>query len=156
MRNLVRLTKAAVPTAFLLLFAVACGITDTDADDDVVDLQIAEQRWLSSGVQDYQIVVRHLCFCGYVRPVRLTVRSGSIVSRVDAETGEPVPSQGNHIGAIPDLFDIVREAIDRDAHSLSVTYHATYGFPTQINIDYIGNAVDDELQVSASEFQPMR
>jgi Family of unknown function (DUF6174) len=154
MTSLARLTKA-MPAA-MLLFAVGCGITDTESEDDETDLQTAEQRWVRSGVQDYQIVVRHLCFCGYVRPVRLTVRSGSIVSRVDAETGEPVPSHGSHIGAVPDLFDIVREAIERDAHSLSVTYDATYGFPTQINIDYIGNAVDDELQVSASQFQPAR
>ncbi len=154
MRSLVRLTKA-VPAA-LLLFAAGCGITDNESDDDEIDLRIAEQRWLRSGVQDYQIVVQHLCFCGYVRPVRLTVRSGSIVSRVDAETGEPVPPQGSHIGAIPDLFDLVREALEQDAYSLAVTYHVTYGFPTQINIDYIGNAVDDELAVKASEFQPMR
>ena len=154
MRRLVSLTKV-VPAA-LVLFAAGCGITDNESDDNEMDLRVAEQRWLRSGVQDYQIVVQYLCFCGYVRPVRLTVRSGNIVSRVDAESGEPVPPQGSHIGAVPDLFTLVREAIEQDAYSLTVTYDATYGFPTQINIDYIGNAIDDELHVSASQFQPAR
>jgi hypothetical protein len=117
-------------------------------------LRQAEQRWVQAGVQNYTIVVQRLCFCGYTRPVRVTVRQGQIVSRVDAETGEVAPPQANNITEVLGLFALIRDAIDRDAYRLTVTYDGTTGIPLQINIDYIGNAVDDELNVRASEFQP--
>lgn len=150
MRCLTRHVLAAA-----LLGAVGCSVF-TDPDDDLAtDLQRAEFRWQQAGVQDYQVVVQNLCFCGYTRPVRLTVRQGTVVSRVDAETGEVAPSYAN-ARDIPELFDLVREAIERDAYKMTVTYDPQYGFPRQINIDYIGNAVDDELSVTVSEFQSTR
>lgn len=154
MRGRTSLTKVALASSVLLL-AGACAVSTGTEDDD--SLRAAELRWLRAGVQDYQIVVQNACFCGYTRPVRVTVRMGSVVSRVDAETGEAVPPQGVQ-GArdVPQLFALIRDAIMRDAYSLSVTYDATYGFPTQINIDYIGNAIDDELSVKTSEFLPLR
>jgi hypothetical protein len=138
-----------------LLAAAGCGlITGNDEDDSA--LRRAEARWSRSGVQDYQVVVQYLCFCGYTRPVRITVRSGAVVSRVDAETGQPVPAQGNNVRDIVGLFDLIREAIAEDAHRLNATYDATYGFPTLIDIDYIENAIDDELRITTSEFQRLR
>jgi hypothetical protein len=138
-----------------LLVGAGCGlITGNDDEDSALDR--AELRWSGSGVQDYQIVVQNLCFCGYIRPVRITVRFGAVVSRVDAETGEPVPTYGENVRDIAGLFDLIRDAIAQDAHSLDVKYDATYGFPTLITIDYIRNAIDDELTVKTSEFQRLR
>lgn len=149
---------ASLTTRLLLLGTLvagsSCGITGNDDAD--ADLRRAQTRWTRSGVQDYSIVVQYLCFCAYTRPVRITVRFGNVVSRVDAETGQPVPEAGNHIRDVQGLFALVREAIDRDAHRLEASYDATYGFPKEIDIDYIGNAVDDELQIRTSEFLPMR
>jgi hypothetical protein len=36
-----------------------------------------------------------------------------------------------------------------------VTYDPTYGFPTEINIDFIEFAMDDELYLSVSGFEPL-
>lgn len=149
-----RLTRGVV-TGLAFLVGAGCGsITGNDEEDSA--LRRAEQRWSRAGVQDYQVVVQNLCFCGYTRPVRITVRFGAVVSRVDAETGEPVPTYGENVRDIAGLFDLIRDAIAQDAHELDVTYDATYGFPTLITIDYIRNAVDDELTVRTSEFQRMR
>jgi hypothetical protein len=148
------LTRRTVSSALVVLVA-SCGLITGSDDDDATELRRAQNRWNRSGVQDYQVVVQNLCFCGYTRPVRITVRFGSVISKVDAETGEPAPSYAN-AREIARLFDLVREAIDQDADRIEVSYDATYGFPTRIDIDYIRNAVDDELQVRASEFQPMR
>jgi hypothetical protein len=146
-----RLTQSVLLAG--LLVAAGCD-TFSDPDDDLADdLRRAEARWTRASVLDYQVVVRNSCFCGYTRPVRLTVSDGVVVSKVDAETGEPAPPFAN-ARDIPELFDLIRDALARDAYSLNVTYDADYGFPVQINIDYIGNAVDDELNVSVSGFQP--
>ncbi|MGQ0537915.1 MAG: DUF6174 domain-containing protein [Gemmatimonadaceae bacterium] len=143
--------------AGLALSLAACGlVTGTDSDGDVASLAAAESRWRGAGVQDYQIVVQYSCFCAYTRPVRLTVRFGSVVSRVDAETGQPVPPHGADVRDVAGLFGLVRDAIARPAASLSVRYDPTYGFPTNIAIDYIRNAIDDELSVTTSQFQPLR
>ncbi|MGH7710169.1 MAG: DUF6174 domain-containing protein [Gemmatimonadaceae bacterium] len=148
------LTRRAVTSALVVL-AAGCGLI-TGSDDEVADdLRRAQNRWNRSGVQDYQIVVQNLCFCGYTRPVRITVRFGNVVSKVDAETGEPAPSYAN-AREVARLFDLVREVINQGADRIEVAYDATYGFPTRIDIDYIRNAVDDELQVRTSDFQPMR
>lgn len=147
------LTRLAAGAALAL--GAACGLVTGTSDDDEDALRKAQVRWSSARVQDYTVVVQHLCFCGYVRPVRITVRSGAIVSSVDAETGEPVPSYAT-VRDIAALFTLIRKAIDDGADRLEVTYDSQLGYPTFINIDYIKNAVDDELQVRTSEFQQLR
>jgi len=83
------------------------------------------------------------------------VRSSAVVSSVDAQTGEPVPSYAT-VRDIAGLFALIRKAIDDGADRLEVTYDAQLGYPTFINIDYVVNAADDELQVRTSEFQRNR
>ena len=147
------LTRLAAGAALAL--SAACGLVTGTSDDDEDELREAQTRWSSGRVQDYTVVVQHLCFCGYVRPVRITVRSGAIVSSVDAETGEPVPTYAT-VRDVPGLFTLIRKAIDEGADRLEVTYNSQLGYPTFINIDYIVNAVDDELQVKTSEFAQLR
>lgn len=147
------LTRVGAGAALAL--SVACGlVTGTDDNNNDKALRTAQVRWNNAGVEDYTVVVQHLCFCGYVRPVRITVRSGAVVSSVDAETGEPVPTYAT-VRDITALFTLIRKAIDDGADRLEVTYDAQLGYPTFINIDYIKNAVDDELQVRTSEFQQL-
>jgi len=113
-------------------------------------------------VQDYSVVVQYLCFlrarniCPYTRPVHLSVHAGNVVSRVDPETEQPVPEAGNRIRHVQGLFDLVREAIDRRADRIVVSYDTTYGYPKLIDIDYLENGVDDELQIKVSDFRPTR
>lgn len=138
-----------------LALTSACGLITGSGDDREEALREAQIRWNSARVQDYSVVVQHLCFCGYVRPVRVTVRAGGIVSSVDAQTGEPVPSYAT-VRDVAGLFALIRTAIDEGADRLDVTYDAQLGYPTLIKIDYISNAVDDELTVTTSEFQRLR
>jgi hypothetical protein len=151
LRGLTRIAAAAA-----LALSAACGlVTGTGDGDDKEALRNAQIRWNAARVQDYTVVVQHLCFCGYTRPVRVTVRSGAVVSSVDAQTGEPVPSYAT-VRDIAGLFALIRKAIDDGADRLEVTYDVQLGYPTFINIDYVVNAVDDELQVTTSEFQRNR
>jgi hypothetical protein len=76
--------------------------------------------------------------------------------RVDTEKGEPAPAFAEYVRDIEGLFDLIREAIERKAHKVDVSYDRVYGYPTSIDLDYLFNAVDDELQVTVSGFQPQR
>lgn len=147
-----------IALAALVISASCYQASNAEAD---ANLRAAQTRWSRSGVQDYSIVVQYLCFlrsqniCPYTRPVHVTLR-GKVVSRVDAETEQPVPQAGSRIRDIEGLFDLVREAIDRHAHRIAVSYDTTYGYPKFIEIDYLENGIDDELQIKVSSFQPMR
>lgn len=49
-----------------------------------------------------------------------------------------------------ELFEVVQDAIDQEAHTLTVEYHAQLGYPTSIDNDYWLNAVDEEVSFRAS------
>jgi hypothetical protein len=70
------------------------------------------------------------------------------------ETGEAVSE--TYAGLWPSLdgvFDIVQDAIDRDSYQVIVEYDRERGFPTVISIDYIEQAIDDELVFYSGPFE---
>lgn len=51
-------------------------------------------------------------------------------------------------------FDYLGEAI-QDANNTTINYDPTYGFPTLISIDWIELAIDDEMYLTLSNFEPL-
>ena len=96
--------------------------------------------------------MHRLCFCGFVEPVRVKVEGGVIVSRTIAATGAPVPAPyAEYFPDVPGLFAIVEEAAT-EADDLETTFDASYGFPSEISIDWVENAVDNEIVYRAEAF----
>jgi hypothetical protein len=98
------------------------------------------------------MVVQRSCFCGqpFVGPARVVVQNGTVVS----VTFLPDPTQSVGVSGYPTvegLFDTIRDGLDR-AGSIDVTYDAARGFPTRMAIDWVKNAVDDEITYTVSEF----
>ena len=60
-----------------------------------------------------------------------------------------------HYATIDKLFSELEADLGGKAEEVTVTYDATYGFPTSVNIDFIKNAVDDELYLSAAKFEKL-
>jgi len=73
----------------------------------------------------------------------------------DAETGEPAVGPGS-VATIPMLFDLVHNAIDRDAAMLEVEYHPSLGYPTKLSVDYEREIADDEFSIRADSLVPIR
>lgn len=145
MLAIVRRSALVVP---LLAFA-AC-------DDDPVSpfgLFAAKARWERANIRSYEMTVVRLCGeCPNSDPVRVTISGGVIVSRVSVVTNEPVvPQLAELFPDVPGLFAMVDDAID-DAYDLHVTYDATYGFPRVISIDWLEDAVDDEVVYRVENF----
>ena len=133
--------------AAALLVLTACGDGFLASTRLVTSLRAARARWESSGIDSYELTVRRLCFCGFVEPVRIKVVDGVIVSRTIVPTGEPVPEMyASAYPDVPGLFAIVEEAAN-EADELNTEFDATYGYPTDISIDWIENAVDDEMDI---------
>lgn len=138
--------------AAALLVLTACGDGLLASTRLVTSLRAARARWESRGIDSYELTVRRLCFCGFVEPVRVKVADGAIVSRTVVSTGEPVPTlYASYYPDVPGLFAIVEEAA-KDADEVDTQFDATYGYPTEISIDWMENAVDDEVTYLAETF----
>ena len=139
--------------AAALLALTACGGDGfLSSTRFVASLRAARARWESRGIDSYELTVRRLCFCGFVEPVRVKVVDGVIVSRTVVPTGEPVLEvYASSYPDVPGLFAIVEQA-SLDADEFDTDFDADYGYPTEISIDWIENAVDDEVVYLAETF----
>ncbi len=148
-----RRVMMAVALTLTLTSAVAgCGILDPDggARDELEDNR---DRWESTRPASYAMVVERLCFCGEEArgPVRVTVQGSTPTERVYTGTGEPVsPEFAGLFPTIDGLFDVIEDALDRDAHEVRVTYDLTTGIPADIWIDYDDHIADEETGFSVT------
>jgi hypothetical protein len=114
--------------------------------------------WESQDISHYRLQLGIGCFCAFMdlMPLSVEVRDGQVVSLLDA-SGRPVPGDRlemlERYAGIDKVFELVDQAISGKADKVTVTYDPTYGFPTQVSIDYIKLAVDDELGLQVSNFE---
>lgn len=122
-------------------------------------LQRSKQLWAKQKISKYRYTFRRSCFClpKSTQPVSIAVRNGKVTSMVAASNGHPVNREDfAKYDSIAKLFDIVKDAIAKKAHQLSVTYHPTLGYPTKISIDYDQMMADDEISFTIENLQPLK
>jgi hypothetical protein len=144
--------------AALAVVLSACGVTDPDVYETERDrLAASRELWSSQGFDSYAYVLQPRCYCLVTAAGNVFVRNGQITGVTSVETGEPVPQTWLQVYMTVDqLFALIEDAIDRSAHSLDIAYHAQYGYPTHIRIDYIENMIDEEMGFEASSLAPLR
>jgi len=59
----------------------------------------------------------------------------------------------NRFDTADKLFEVIRDAYDRKADTISVAYDASSGIPISVTIDYLKNAVDEELAFTVGKFE---
>jgi hypothetical protein len=131
----------------------ACG----DPFSPTEELDDAREQWESQGIDSYAITVREICFCPRERggPFRITVRDGRVVSAEYLGEGTGIEPHANFPRTVDDLFATARAAM-READAVEVRYDPTYSFPSDIRVDRIANAIDDEVSYEARDFQVIR
>jgi hypothetical protein len=136
-----------------LLVGGALGCSDP-LGPDLGELERARARWEEHAPVLYEYRLQRSCFCprSFVRPVRITVSDGVVVAAVDPGTNEPLNPPPDGFPTIDDLFDEIQDAIDREADSVDATYDGALGYPVQVFIDWIENAIDDEMAFQVSEY----
>jgi hypothetical protein len=140
---------------FLVIVLAACSAAGTE-------LSRNQTKWEQAGIEDYQFELTVGCFCpfGGQMPVTVEVRDGEVVSMTDAngEVVSPTDPMYENIlqyATIDGLFSYLASDSVQEADKLTVTYDPTYGFPTEMDIDFIELAMDDELYLSVSGFEPL-
>lgn len=119
-------------------------------------LQFNRKLWNSNNIVSYRYTFSNSCFCisDARGPVVIEVRNGQTVSITSVETGQPVdPQFFQNYNTIPKLFNVIQDAIARQASSLTVQYNARYGYPTQINVDYNAQIADEEIYLTIENFE---
>ncbi|MBD2355028.1 hypothetical protein H6G41_10400 [Tolypothrix sp. FACHB-123] len=123
-------------------------------------LQFNRRLWEKQNIVNYRYTFSNGCFCipDARGPVVIEVRNGKTRSITSVETGLRVtnPEYFENYNTIPKLFNVIQDAIARQAFSLDVNYSARYGYPTQINIDYNAQIADEELYLTIENFQVLR
>lgn len=150
-RRLPAALTGALTAAVLIGGAVGCS---NPLGPEQSELDQARERWELVGSQFYGFRFQRGCFCPpeIVRPVRIEVRDGLVISAVDPDTNEPIDPPLNGFPTIEDLFDEIQDAIDQDAARIDATYDESFGYPVQVFIDWIQNAIDDEMSFQLSEY----
>ena len=135
----------------LLLVVTACEAPTAPGDRD--NLLAARAHWNAKSGLDYSYKVNRACECVLGgRLMMVTVVKGSVTGAEYVDSGSSVDHLLlAYVLTVPDLFDLIQDALDRKAAYLGVTYDPTYGYPTRIEIDYSVNAVDDEVILSVQE-----
>ena len=144
-----------IPAVMLLLATSACLPT---GPDDTAALRQGMLRWAARAPASYQIVLRRTsCECtpAMLATVQVTVREREVRSVIDVQTGEPVTTELYHVMTIEQLFGVVADALDQDAHRVTVEYDDEWGYPSSIYIDYDRQMVDDELSITAQDLTPV-
>ena len=123
------------------------------------DLILNWLKWKEAAPDSYQYDFQRLCYCTTesIEPVRITVEDGQVVAVVRQSDGQPVPQPDADLRfriTIDSLFGIIAEAMDRDASDIDVRYDPTLKYPTSAQIDYLTNAIDEELGFTARLVQP--
>jgi len=117
------------------------------------------ERWQAAGIDHYRFELSVLCFCPFSpqMPLRIEVIGGQVVS-LTYNDGNPVPESEwatfSAYTTIDALFAYTEQAV-RKADEIRITYDPSYGFPSQVQIDFVKNAVDDELALRAENFQAL-
>jgi len=144
---------------YLLVFLAAAGgcSSATDPSDHAEALAVSRARWSGSGIANYQFTIARLCECTpeTVGPVVVEVRGGEVSERKYASGVTVDPQYADLFTDVPGLFDLIDEAIRRDAAGLAVRYNSAYGYPESIQIDWMAGAVDDEVSYRISDFTLM-
>jgi len=90
-------------------------------------------------------------------PLTIEVTDGKVVSMISAD-GKTLDladsSYGEFISyaTIDKVFTETQSALDK-ADEVKITYDPKYGFPSTVMIDFIKNALDDELSIYVENFK---
>jgi hypothetical protein len=142
---------------FLVLVLAACSIVPASEFDQNLG------KWQNADVSHYRFDLSLGCFCAFrsMMPLTIEVKNGEVVAISDA-SGIPLSLDDPNYEffeqylTIDRLFTALEADLGGEADEVTVTYEPLYGFPVDISIDRIKEAVDDELYIQVSNFEALQ
>jgi len=147
-------TKAVSLLFVMVLVLSACGGNGSE-------LQKNREKWEAQIIDHYRYTVVVTCFCMFAgAEVTYEVQNGQVVN----QTIQPHPDRQidpaeivsfyEQYNTLDKVFDFV-EQVNKEADEVTLEYDSNYSFPTEISVDYIKEAIDDEIYISISNLEPL-
>ena len=141
----------------LVFVLAACSIAAPSEYDQNI------KKWGDVGLTHYRFKLSLLCFCVFTdqMPLTVEVKDGEVVS-VTNQTGEMVLLSDDLYQyyepylTIDRLFSELSVVLSGEADEVLVTYDSANGYPVNITIDYIKEAIDDELYIQISDLEALK
>lgn len=154
--------KNIIHALFFVIIFTSCSLFVNENDG----YEQALEKWEENKIPNYEFSYNVGCFCPQLTPALIVVNSDSVYQVLESgtrdslfiQTGESTFEYAGDIYksfyyTIDGLFEVVKNARG-DAYKLNVEYNNDIGFPESIDIDYIKNAIDDEIGYSVSDYRP--
>ncbi|NOT08654.1 MAG: hypothetical protein HOP28_10675 [Gemmatimonadales bacterium] len=137
--------------AFSLVTLTGCQATTAASEPD--SLTQARARWEAHNLGSYRFEMSRTCVCVLGgRRMEVTVHAGSVSAAADLDNNNSVEAALlTYVTTIPDLFDLIEDALGRKAAYFSAMYDPILGYPTRIDIDYSATTADDELTITVRD-----
>ena len=138
---------------FLVLLLAACSFGTTEFSRN-------QEKWENSKITHYRYHLSVSCFCGYLdwMPLTIEVQNAEIISITTVQDNVIAERDPNYeyfaqYATIDNLFTELKGDLNGNVDQVTAVYDPTYGFPMQINIDAMKDAVDDELYLRVTKFE---
>ncbi len=139
---------------FLAIVLAACsGLGKSDFERN-------QEKWQDANISHYRFNLFVGCFCIFTQdmPLVIEVKDGEIVS-MEYQSGNLLDDSNREyfskFATIDRLFSELEADLGGAADEVTVTYDSTHGFPTEMSIDFIKEAADDELYFTVSGFEAL-
>lgn len=144
--------------AIYFLIALALTVTACGGESE---LQQNRAKWEEQNIDHYRFTVVVSCFCPFAgAQVTYEVQNGQVVSEsVQSDPDRQIdPAQASEFYRDYNTIDKVLAFLEKEsneANQITIEYDPTYGFPTDVSIDRIKEAIDDEMYLMLSDFEPL-
>lgn len=143
----------------MAVLLTACSAL-TGAAGNQSEIEKNKEKWQDAGIPHYRYNLDISCFCAFRgdMPLVVEVKDGNVVS-MEYQSGKAIEDVNRELfdkyATIDRLFAELEADLNGAADKVTVEYDPTYGFPTKADIDFIEQAVDDELYLTVSNFEKL-
>ena len=144
----------------MTLVLAACTAMGSAMGNDS-ELDQNREKWQDANISHYRYNLFISCFCIFVEdmPLTIEVQDGQVVS-MEFQSGKEIdPTLKADVFDKYATIDRIFAELDADlngaADVVTAKYDETYGFPTEVTIDFVQEATDDELYLTLSDFEAL-
>jgi len=146
-----------------VLAACSTGVQDggNPPQENQTEFERNQEKWQDANISHYRYKLHLSCFCVFSQdmPLIIEVMDGKVVS-MEYQTGNSMDASSRELFERYATIDRIFLELEADLAGAAdevtiVTFDPTYGFPVEITIDFVKEAIDDELYLTLSDFEAL-
>jgi hypothetical protein len=145
---------------FIVMALVLAACSVAGAAGNQTEIEQNKEKWQNANISHYRYLLSISCFCIFSQdmPLVIEVQDGEIVS-MEYQSGKEIDPANLELfekyATIDRLFAELEAGIDGAADEVIAKYDPALGFPTEVTIDFVKDATDDELYLSLSNVEEL-